>query len=236
MSARWISSFLLVAAVVMATAAAGEEIGDPELGREAFEDCAGCHEVGRGADNGIGPHLNRIFGRQAGSLEDFVYSPSLKRMGTNGLVWNLRTLNAYIANPPALVSGTRMAYPGMDNADQRADLLAYLRRFSADPANIPEAEPTARPTLPDLDPEILAIDGDPAYGAYLSSECTTCHQADGSNKGIPSITQWPERNFVAAMHAYKQKLRPNPVMQMIAGRLSDEEIAALAAYFADPDQ
>lgn len=86
------------------------------------------------------------------------------------------------------------------------------------------------------DPEILAIDGDAAYRAYLSSECTTCHQADGSDKGIPSIRHWPETDFVAATHAYKQKLRPHPAMQMIASRLSDEEIAALAAYFADPDR
>lgn len=227
---------LLVAAVVTATAAAGAEIGDPEAGREAFQECAACHEVGADAENDIGPHLNRIFGREAGSLEDFVYSPGLRRMGSSGLTWNLRTLDAYIANPRALVSGTRMSYPGMDDPDRRANLLAYLRQFSADPANIPEAEPTARPTLPDLDPEILAIDGDPAYGAYLSSECTTCHQADGSDKGIPSIRHWPEKDFVAAMHAYKQELRPHPVMQMIASRLTDEEIAALAAYFADPDQ
>lgn len=235
MSGRWFSS-LLLAAVMTATAAAGKEIGDPDAGREAFEECAGCHELGKGAENGIGPHLNRIFGRRAGELDNFDYSDSLSRMGAGGLVWDLRTLDAYIANPRALVSGTRMGYPGMEDAEQRANLLAYLRQFSADPANIPEAAPTARPTDPDLDPEILAIEGDPAYGAYLSGECTSCHQADGSNEGIPSITHWPERNFVAAMHAYKQKLRPHPVMQMIAGRLSDEEIAALAAYFADPDQ
>lgn len=233
---RHLISSLVAAAVLSVTAAAGEEIGDPEAGREAFQECAACHEIGRGAENGIGPHLNLVFGRQAGALDDFVYSPSLKRMGANGLVWDLRTLDAYIENPQSLVSGTRMSYPGMDDPDRRADLLAYLRKFSADPANIPEAAPTALPTEPDLDPDILAIEGDPAYGAYLSSECTTCHRRDGGDEGIPSITHWPEVDFVAAMHSYKQKLRPHPVMQMIASRLSDEEIAALAAYFANPDQ
>ena len=83
-----------------------------------------------------------------------------------------------------------------------------------------------------VDPAILAIKGDPDYGAYLSSECTTCHQADGSDQGIPSVTGWPEEDFVVAMHAYKDRLRPHPVMQMMAGRLSNDEIAALAAYFA----
>ena len=87
-------------------------------------------------------------------------------------------------------------------------------------------------TDPDLSPEILAIEGDPDYGEYLASECQTCHQADGSDQGIPSVTGWPAEDFVVAMHAYKQKLRPHPVMQMMAGRLNEEEIAALAAYFA----
>jgi cytochrome c len=82
-----------------------------------------------------------------------------------------------------------------------------------------------------VDPAILAIKGDPAYGEYLSSECTTCHQVDGSDQGIPSVTGWPTEDFVVAMHAYREKLRPHPVMQMMAGRLSDDEIAALAAYF-----
>ena len=75
--------------------------------------------------------------------------------------------------------------------------------------------------------------GDPEYGEYLSSECTTCHQTSGSDDGIPSIVLWPEEDFVTAMHAYKDNVRDNPVMQMIAGRLSNEEIAALAAYFKD---
>jgi cytochrome c len=65
----------------------------------------------------------------------------------------------------------------------------------------------------------------------LASECSTCHQSSGGDDGIPSITQWPDEDFVVAMHAYKRKIRPHPVMQMMAGRLTDEEIAALAAYF-----
>ena len=85
---------------------------------------------------------------------------------------------------------------------------------------------------PVLSAEVLAIVGDRDYGEYLSSDCKTCHQVDGSYDGIPSITHWHEEDFVIAMHAYKQKLRPHPVMQMMAARLSDEEIAALAAYFA----
>jgi cytochrome c len=114
--------------------------------------------------------------------------------------------------------------------------MAYLRIFTASPSDIPEAEPTARADLPDLDPALLAIEGDPAYGAYRASECPTCHQRDGGDEGIPAITLWPTEDFVVAMHAYKQKKRPHPVMQMMASRLSDDEIAALAAYFAQPEE
>jgi len=167
--------------------------------------------------------------------DDYPYSESMQRAGVDGLTWTLETLDAYIENPRALVSKTRMSYRGLGDAQARADLLAYLRRFSDNPANIPEAAPTAVGTDHSVDPDILAIQGDPEYGEYLSSECVSCHMADGTADGIPSITRWPEDDFVVAMHAYKEKLRPHPVMQMMAGRLSNEEIAALAAYFRDPD-
>ncbi len=222
---------------LIAAAAAGpvwaetEPLGDADAGRELFQMCSGCHQVGPGAKDRIGPHLNGIFGRPAAAHDDYPYSDGMERAGTDGLTWTAETLDAYIEQPRALVSRTRMSFGGMDDPQERADLLAYLRGYSDDPANIPEAAPTARPTDHDLDPAILALEGDPAYGEYLATECLTCHQADGGSDGIPSITLWPEEDFVIAMHAYKEKLRPHPVMQMMAGRLSDEEIAALAAYF-----
>ena len=79
--------------------------------------------------------------------------------------------------------------------------------------------------------EVLSTQGDVEYGAYLAAECTTCHQASGDNDGIPSIIGWNTDDFVTAMHAYKAKHRAHPVMQMVAGRLTNDEIAALAAYF-----
>lgn len=214
--------------------AAADVIGDEARGGGLFNSqCLACHRIGPEAKDRVGPRLTGIFGRRAGSVPGFDYSKSMARMGNDGLVWTLETLDAYVANPKALVSGTRMNYRGMKDAQSRADLLAFLRAHSDRPQNIPEAEPTARKTDHDLDPAILAIKGDPEYGAYLSSECTTCHQQDGSDQGIPSITRWPAEDFVVAMHAYKAKLRPHPVMQMMAGRLSNDEIAALAAYFAE---
>lgn len=226
--------FGLIVSMALATPSlATEALGDAEAGAKLFGTCKGCHQIGDGAKDRIGPHLNGIYGRKAAAHDRFAYSKAMQRAGADGLVWTAETLNAYIENPRALVSKTRMSYPGMADPQDRADLLAYLRAHSDNPADLPEAEPTARGTDHDLDPAILALKGDPEYGEYLSSECLTCHQADGSGTGIPSITRWPEEDFVIAMHAYKQKLRPHPVMQMMAGRLSNDEIAALAAYFKD---
>ena len=210
--------------------------GDVEHGKTLFAQCASCHEVGAGAENSVGPHLNFLFGRKAASIDGFKYSDSLVRAASNGLEWHADTLSAYIEDPRTFASGTRMNYDGMKDAGERRDLLAYLRIFSDNPADIPEADPTAVGTDHTVDPEILALQGDPEYGEYLSSECKTCHQTSGGDDGIPSIVLWPEEAFVTAMHAYKDKARPNPVMQMIAGRLNNEEIAALAAYFKDLEE
>jgi cytochrome c len=84
--------------------------------------------------------------------------------------------------------------------------------------------------------DILALEGDVEYGAYLSGECTTCHLADGGEGDIPQIHGLGTEYFVTALHAYKAKHLENEVMQMIAGRMSDDEIAALAAYFQSLEQ
>lgn len=231
-----LTSLGMVLAVFCSTPALSADwFGDAEAGEDVFSLCAGCHEVGPGARDRIGPHLNGIFGRPVASREGFSYSESMERAGVDGLVWTVEALDAYIENPRALVSKTRMSFDGLEDAQERADLMAYLRGFSDSPSDIPEAEPTARATDHNIDPAILALQGDPEYGEYLATECLTCHQADGSATGIPSITLWPQEDFVIAMHAYKDRLRPHPVMQMMAGRLSNEEIAALAAYFTNLD-
>ncbi len=224
---------LSVAALALWAGAALADSAEVEQGKKIFAQCKGCHQVGDGAVHKIGPHLNGLFGRAAAGLADFRYSKSFERAGAGGLEWHADTLDVFLENPRAMTSGTRMSFRGIKDAQDRKNLIAYLRTFSDNPADIPEADPTADASSHDLDPAILAIVGDPEYGAYLSGECTTCHQAEGGDDGIPSIVYWPEADFVIAMHAYKSKQRNHPVMQMIASRLGDEEIAALAAYFAN---
>lgn len=217
---------------VLAGPAAAQLAGDADRGAGFWNQCKGCHEIGPEARIRIGPPLTGIFGRRAGAIEGFKYSKSMARMGADGLAWTFETLDAYIDNPKALVSGTRMTYRGLKDAQDRADLIAFMREYSDRPRDIPEAEPSIVYPGLQLADSVLELKGDPEFGEYLASECQTCHQESGGDDGIPSIIAWPEEDFVVAMHAYKQKLRPHPVMQMMAGRLTEEEIAALAAYFA----
>jgi cytochrome c553 len=79
--------------------------------------------------------------------------------------------------------------------------------------------------------EMARGQGDRALGQYLSSECVTCHQITGQYQGIPPIVGWPAAVFIDIMNEYRTKKRSNPIMQTIAGQLSADEIAALAAYF-----
>ena len=72
---------------------------------------------------------------------------------------------------------------------------------------------------------------DKALGEYLSSECVTCHRLSGQSAGIPPIVGLPDDSFITIMDEYRQKKRNNPIMQTIASRLSNDDIAALAAYF-----
>lgn len=222
--------FLMVCAMLPTVANANALTADAERGRDVFKRCMSCHMVGPEAKTRVGPHLNDVFGRKAGSLEHYEYSDGLVRAGLNGLFWTHEKLDIYLENPENLVSNTYMSFVGLSEPQDRADVIAYLRLFSDRPRDIPEAAPTAFHD-PQVSESVLAIAGDPAFGEYLAGECLTCHQEGGSDSGIPSITGWPPDVFVTALHAYRSRARENPVMQMITAPLADEEIAALAAYF-----
>ena len=78
---------------------------------------------------------------------------------------------------------------------------------------------------------LTVLPGDADYGAYLARECVTCHSTDASSQGIPPITGWSEPDFAQVMREYQCKHRRHEVMEMVAGRLGNDEIAALATYF-----
>lgn len=113
--------------------------GDPANGEAVFKKCTACHQVGDGAKNRIGPHLNDLFGRTAGGLDGFKYSKAMTEAGAGGLVWDAATLDAYLESPRTAVKGTRMAFPGLKDPADRADVAAYLAGFSRQAAAAPPA-------------------------------------------------------------------------------------------------
>ena len=101
--------------------------GDAEAGGKLFKRvCGGCHQVGEGARACFGPQLNGIVGRTAGSTPNYQYSAAMK---SSGIVWTRDKLAAYIEDPKAVVSGTRMIFWGISDQEKIDDLLAYLQTF-----------------------------------------------------------------------------------------------------------
>ncbi len=134
---RW---FAALAALVFSAAAVAA--GDAARGAQAFRACAGCHSLAP-SDHRTGPSLAGVFGRRAGAAEGFRrYSEALRK---SGVVWTAQTLNAWLREPAAVISGTTMAFPGLPDARARADLIAYLQAVSVGRIAAPKAS-----GLPDL--------------------------------------------------------------------------------------
>ena len=110
------------------TQSAGQDLA---AGEKLFGRCKACHAVGEGAKNKVGPQLNGVVGRKAGELEDFKYSGAMTEAGEGGLTWNDETLAAYLADPRGFVKGNRMAFAGIKKEEDLANVIAYLKTFSA---------------------------------------------------------------------------------------------------------
>jgi cytochrome c2 len=121
-----IKAAALGAALLWPCAACAQE-GNAEHGKAVFNQCKICHAVGPGAKAGVGPEQNNVFGSKAGARPGYNYSPAMKEAGEKGLVWDGENLNKFIENPKAVVPGTKMAFPGVKNAQDRADVIAYLK-------------------------------------------------------------------------------------------------------------
>jgi len=200
--------------------------GDPDRGEDLFRPCAACHMIGDGAIHRVGPHLNGVVGRPIGATDGYDYSAALTEAAASGEVWDDFALDGFLANPAGYYPGTTMAFRGIRSAEDRADLIAYMAVEGGT-----SEEPAAAGSGPSEEvAAILGIEGDVAYGQYLSSECTACHIGEGGD-GIPSIRGLPPAVFIAGMTDYRSGAREHQVMNTLSARLGDEEIAALAAYF-----
>lgn len=114
------------AAMILLSGARATEPGDATRGQRAFQRCYACHSVEPDEGHLQGPNLFRILGRPAAALPGFEYSEAMRRKAAEGLVWDRTTLDAYIADPEAVVPGTLMSIPPVRDPQERADLIAYL--------------------------------------------------------------------------------------------------------------
>jgi cytochrome c2 len=121
-------------AALMFIAGPAHADGDLANGEKVFKKCGACHMVGDDAKTKVGPVLNGLFGRTAGTLEEYAgkYSKDMVKAGEDGLVWTEETLNTYLEKPKDMVAKTKMAFAGLKKDEDRADVIAYLKQFSPD--------------------------------------------------------------------------------------------------------
>ena len=114
---RWIVRALLVAISAFAGPARAQDV---EAGKQAFAACAPCHAPDQ---NGVGPKIGGVLNRPAGSVEGFRYSRAMKN---SKIVWDEKSLDAYLTEPQKLVPGNLMPFSGIADTKKRGDLIAYL--------------------------------------------------------------------------------------------------------------
>ncbi|MBI6628962.1 c-type cytochrome [Pontibaca salina] len=118
------------AAVIGALSTSAFAAGDAEKGERVFRKCQACHQVGDNAKNRVGPVLNDIIGRTAGTVEGFNYSDALKQAGEDGIVWSDEHLHEYLEDPRGYIPGNRMSFAGLRKEDERDDVIAFLEQYS----------------------------------------------------------------------------------------------------------
>ena len=126
--------YRLTAVALMALSGPALAEGDATKGKAAYAKCGICHQVGPGAKTLVGPELNGTVGRKAASVADYPYSPGMKKLGEEGFTWTDANLDKWIADPKAMIADSPMAlaFPGIPDAGERADIIAYLKTVPAE--------------------------------------------------------------------------------------------------------
>jgi cytochrome c len=166
---------------------------NPEKGAEIAKKCAVCHSFDKGGPNMIGPNLYGVLGRKIASHEGYEYSDALK--AKSGEDWTYENINHMIENPNAFAPGTKMAlFPGLPDAKQRADVLAFLRTKNDNPPPLPEVTATEEKPAGEEKPGggeagdaaflALIAKADPKQGEADAALCKVCHSFQ---KGGPAI-------------------------------------------------
>lgn len=162
-------AILFLPLVLLAGQAMAQDAG---AGEKVFRKCKACHAVGEGARHRVGPHLNAVIGREAGSLDDYRYSKAMRKAGAEGLVWDEPALDNYLAAPRKMIKGTKMAFAGLREADDRENVIAYLKTFQAETddasegAKAPAAPAGKTPTAAEPTPTGSGSAILPGHGVY----------------------------------------------------------------------
>lgn len=129
---RELTLFAFGAALFAVCGGSALAAGDAAKGKEVFGQCSACHEIGPGAKTKVGPELNGIVGRKAASDPTYpMYSHEMRVLGELGVVWSENNIDKLVANPKDIVPASPMSlYPGVPDATDRANLIAYLKTFS----------------------------------------------------------------------------------------------------------
>lgn len=122
-------STIAVAAALFAVPAAAFAEGDPEKGEKVFKKCKACHVVDS-EKRKIGPSLKGVIGAKAGAKEGFKYSKAMMKAAEEGLIWDESNIDKYLASPKKFLPKNKMAFAGLKKEKQRADVIAYLKKFS----------------------------------------------------------------------------------------------------------
>jgi cytochrome c len=128
-----IRTLAILMGVLLTSASFAQEAGNASAGEAVFKKCMGCHAVGENARNKVGPVLNGVVGRVAGSLPDFRYSEAMVKAGTDGLTWTPENLAKYLHAPKEVVPGNKMSFPGLQDQADIDNLIAYLATMPATP-------------------------------------------------------------------------------------------------------
>lgn len=115
------------ALAISLTATASMAGGDAAKGAQIFNRCKACHTIEAGGPNRVGPNLHGVVGRKAASAAGYTYSDALK---TKNIVWTEDNLEKWLEKPAAFAPGTKMTFVGLNKADQRDDVIAYLKANS----------------------------------------------------------------------------------------------------------